>query len=119
MTAIRPARTETFEHTVSGLLAKRADLYNKAERIRDRLAEIRNDIGALDRMLLRLGAALLIDHRLNGPEGDFHVGNFAHRVVGGDRTGFRRNLDEVSLSRQQPGAECFKFGFHGQCLAVG
>lgn len=27
MTAIRPARTETFEHTISGLLTHRADLY--------------------------------------------------------------------------------------------
>ncbi|WP_245293352.1 hypothetical protein [Mongoliimonas terrestris] len=48
-------RTETFEHTISGLLTKRADLFNEAERIRDRLAEIRNDIGALDRVLGALG----------------------------------------------------------------
>jgi hypothetical protein len=48
---IRPARTATFEHTISGLLTKRADLFNEAERIRDRLAEIKNDIGALDRVL--------------------------------------------------------------------
>ncbi len=31
----RLARTETFEHTISGLLKKRADLFNEAERIRD------------------------------------------------------------------------------------
>jgi hypothetical protein len=43
---LRPARTETFEHTITGLLMKRADLFNEAERIRDRLAEIKNDIGA-------------------------------------------------------------------------
>lgn len=55
MTAIRPARTETFEHTISGLLTKRGDLFNEAERIRDRFAEIRNDIGALDRVLGTLG----------------------------------------------------------------
>lgn len=54
-TPIRPARTDTFEHTISGLLTKRADLFNEAERIRDRLAEIRNDIGALDRVLGTLG----------------------------------------------------------------
>lgn len=54
---MRPARTETFEHTISGLLAKRADLYNEAERIRDRLAEIKNDIGAIDRTLNVLGYA--------------------------------------------------------------
>lgn len=52
---MRQARTETFEHTISGLLAKRADLYNEAERIRDRLAEIKNDIGAIDRTLNVLG----------------------------------------------------------------
>lgn len=52
---MRPARTDTFEHTISGLLTKRADLFGEAERIRDRLAEIRNDIGALDRTLGVLG----------------------------------------------------------------
>ncbi len=53
--AIRPARTETFEHTISGLLAKRGDLFNEAQRIRDRLAEIRNDLDAIDRVLGSLG----------------------------------------------------------------
>ena len=53
--AKRLARTETYEHTISGLLKKRAELFNEAERIRDRLAEIRNDIGALDRVLGTLG----------------------------------------------------------------
>lgn len=52
---MRPARTDTFEHTIAGLLTKRADLFNEAERIRDRLAEIRNDIGAIDRTLSVLG----------------------------------------------------------------
>lgn len=51
---IRLSRTETFEHTVSGLLKKRAELFNEAERIKDRLAEIKNDIAALDRVLLTL-----------------------------------------------------------------
>lgn len=51
----RPSRTDTFEHTIAGLLTKRADLFNEAERIRDRLAEIRNDIGAIDRTLSVLG----------------------------------------------------------------
>lgn len=40
---------------MSGLLTKRADLFNEAQRIRDRLAEIRNDIDALDRTLGVLG----------------------------------------------------------------
>lgn len=52
---MKPARTETYEHTISGLLAKRADLFNEAVRIRDRLAEIRNDVSAVDRVLGTLG----------------------------------------------------------------
>ncbi|RTL73541.1 MAG: hypothetical protein EKK36_14385 [Bradyrhizobiaceae bacterium] len=52
---IRLSRTETYEHTINGLLKKRADLFNEAIRIRDRLAEIKNDIGALDRVLGTLG----------------------------------------------------------------
>lgn len=55
METLRPARTDTFEHTITGLLTKRADLFGEAERIRDRLAEIKNDIGALDRVLGTLG----------------------------------------------------------------
>jgi hypothetical protein len=47
--------TQAFDHTISGLLKKRADLYGEAEQIRDRLAEIKNDIGALDRTLGVLG----------------------------------------------------------------
>ena len=53
--AIRLARTATYEHTVTGLLKKRADLFNEAERIRDRLAEIKNDVAAIDRVLGTLG----------------------------------------------------------------
>jgi len=49
------ARTDTFEHTISGLLTKRADLFNEAQAIRERLAEIRNDIDAVDRVLGTLG----------------------------------------------------------------
>jgi hypothetical protein len=52
---IRRARTATYEHTVTGLLTKRADLFNEAERIRDRLAEIKNDVAAIDRVLGTLG----------------------------------------------------------------
>jgi hypothetical protein len=52
---IQRSRTDTFEHTISGLLTKRADLFGEAERIRDRLAEIKNDAGAIDRVLGTLG----------------------------------------------------------------
>jgi hypothetical protein len=54
---MRPARTETYEHTITGLLAKRVDLLHEAERIRDRLAVIKNDVAALDRVLGTLGYA--------------------------------------------------------------
>jgi hypothetical protein len=49
------ARTETFEHTISGLLTKRAEMFREADAIRERLAEIRNDMSALDRVLESLG----------------------------------------------------------------
>jgi hypothetical protein len=52
---IKRSRTETFEHTISGLLTKRSDLFSEAERLRDRMGEIRNDIGAIDRVLGTLG----------------------------------------------------------------
>lgn len=51
----RLAKTDTFEHTINGVLRKRADLFSEAETLRDRLAEIRNDISALDRTLGTLG----------------------------------------------------------------
>ncbi len=34
------ARTETFEHTISGLLTKRREMLTEAERLRDRMADI-------------------------------------------------------------------------------
>ncbi|MGE3246404.1 MAG: hypothetical protein AB7F96_08835 [Beijerinckiaceae bacterium] len=52
---ITRARTQTFEHTITGLLTKRADLFNEAERLRDRQAQIRNDVQAIDRVLSTLG----------------------------------------------------------------
>lgn len=52
---MREARTETYEHTISGLLTKRREMLTEAERLRDRLAEIRNDLQALDRTLATLG----------------------------------------------------------------
>ena len=49
---IRAARTETYEHTIFGLLSKRREMLTEAERLRDRMAEIRNDLQALDRTLV-------------------------------------------------------------------
>lgn len=67
----------------------------------------------------RLGAAFLIDHRLDGAERDFHIGDFAHRVVGGESARFRSDHYEVTLSRKQPRAKDFEFFFHGRYLASG
>ena len=52
---LKPSRTDEYEHAINGLLTARADLFNEAERIRDRLAAIKNDVGALDRTLRTLG----------------------------------------------------------------
>jgi len=52
---MRQVRTDTYDHTISGLLGKRADLFNEAIQIRERLAEIKNDLDALDRTLNVLG----------------------------------------------------------------
>lgn len=52
---VKRSRTETFEHTINGLLTKRAELFVEAEALRDRQAAIKNDVAALDRTLETLG----------------------------------------------------------------
>lgn len=49
------SRATDYSHTVNGLLQKRADLFNEAVHIRERLAAIKNDIDAMDRTLIVLG----------------------------------------------------------------
>lgn len=44
-----------YDITISGLLRRRAELFGEAEKLRDRIAEIKNDIDALDRTLGSLG----------------------------------------------------------------
>jgi hypothetical protein len=50
-TGMKYAQTETFEHTISGLLTKRAELLGEAVSLRDRMATINNDVSAIDRVL--------------------------------------------------------------------
>jgi hypothetical protein len=54
---MKPARTETYEHTISGLLGKRADLFNEAAIIRDGLRPLRTIlmrlIGCLERLAIQ------------------------------------------------------------------
>jgi hypothetical protein len=63
---MKPARTETYDHTIAGLLAKRADLFNEAVRLHDRLAEIKNDVSALNRVLGTLGYTGDLDAEMPG-----------------------------------------------------
>lgn len=49
------ASDDGFANTISGLLRKRGDLLTEAERLRDRIAEIKNDLSAIDRTLGALG----------------------------------------------------------------
>lgn len=62
MTA-RLARTETFEHAISGLLKRRAELQDENAALRERLAAITLDVEAIDRVLDSLGYAGELENR--------------------------------------------------------
>jgi hypothetical protein len=49
------SRITDYSETQNGLLKTRADLFNEAERITERLAEIKNDVKALDKTLRLVG----------------------------------------------------------------
>ncbi len=51
----RKARTETYQHTIAGLISKRAEMLEELAVIREREGVLANDIEALDRVLERLG----------------------------------------------------------------
>ena len=51
----RPSRTVAFEVTINGLLTKRQAMLTEAERLQERIEEIRGDLIALDRTLATLG----------------------------------------------------------------
>lgn len=48
-------KTETYQHTIGGLLQKRSEMMEEIAVTRERLAVLSNDIEALDRVLERLG----------------------------------------------------------------
>lgn len=46
---------QSDKQTIAGLLATRSKMFNEAERLAERIAEIRNDISAVDRVLRAIG----------------------------------------------------------------
>lgn len=48
-------RSETYEHTINGLLAKREEMMGEIAETRERLAVLSNDVEAMDRVLESLG----------------------------------------------------------------
>ncbi len=78
---IRLAHTQTYEHTVAGLLKTRADLFNEAECIRDRLAEIKNDEGALDHVLRSFGYTGNLDVEMLRKKRHVIFGAYVDRVA--------------------------------------
>lgn len=52
---MRKARTDTYEHTISGLLTKRDEMMEEIAVTRERMAVLSNDIELLDRVLETLG----------------------------------------------------------------
>ena len=53
--------TETYEHTISGLLQKRAELMQEMAVAHERLGVLTNDIEAIDHVLTRLGHTEKLD----------------------------------------------------------
>jgi len=88
---MKMARTETFEHTITGLMTKRALLFQEAERARDRIAEIRNDVDALDRVLSALGYKGDLDASMPRQK---------HQRLFGKGELYRGVMDELRLARE-------------------
>jgi hypothetical protein len=53
--------TETYEHTINGLLQKRAELMEEMAIAQERLGVLTNDVQAIDHVLARLGYAEKLD----------------------------------------------------------
>jgi hypothetical protein len=52
---MRKARTDTYQHTISGLLSKREEMLEELAVLREREGVLANDLEALDRVLENLG----------------------------------------------------------------
>jgi len=76
------SRQTEYDHTISGVLHRRVALYHEAERLRDRMAEIKNDIHAIDRTLNVLGYEGPIDEAMPRQKRDviFGKGELAKAV---------------------------------------
>ena len=53
--------TETYEHTINGLLQKRAELMEEMAVVHERLGVLTNDVQAIDHVLARLGYTEKLD----------------------------------------------------------
>ena len=50
--------TESYEHTINGLLQKRAELMEEMAAVHERLGTLTNDIEAIDHVLTRLSGVM-------------------------------------------------------------
>ena len=50
--------TESYEHTINGLLQKRAELMEEMAQVHERLGTLTNDIEAIDHVLTRLSGVM-------------------------------------------------------------
>jgi chorismate mutase len=60
--------TQTYEHTISGLLQKRREIMEEMAVTRERLGAMANDIEAIDRVLERLGHDTALEERAQAPQ---------------------------------------------------
>lgn len=91
--------TDTYEHTIGGLLQKRAEMTEEIAVMRERLAVLCNDVESIDRVLERLGY-----------EGDVQLTPRVPRVVlfyrGELRQFLLRQLREKGTMTSRQLAEC-------------
>lgn len=59
--------TETYEHTIAGLLQKREELMQEMAGVHERLGVLTNDIEAIDHVLTRLGHTEKLDVTMKVP----------------------------------------------------